>query len=116
MINQIIGDINTKIQFKIKNYITNYTLLLIEKGIEIDSEWSNYLEYGTTDRQVVELQNLGFSRATSLLLKEEFIDQFVYNEIGEIVEIKEEELKNALDSERFSEELHEISKILRWEK
>lgn len=65
---------------------------------------------------MVELQNLGFSGATSLLLKEEFIDQFVYNEIGEIVEIKEEELKNALDSERFSEELHEISKILRWEK
>ena len=116
LINQIIGDINTKIQFKIKNYITNYTLLLIEKGIEIDSEWSNYLEYGTTNRQVVELQNLGFSRATSLLLKEEFIDQFVFNEIGEIVEIKEEELKNALDSERFSEELYEISKILRWEK
>ena len=116
LINQIIGDINTKIQFKIKNYITNYTLLLVEKGIEIDSEWSNYLEYGTIDRQVVELQNLGFSRATSLLLKEEFIDQFVFNEIGEIVEIKEEELKNSLDSERFSEELHEISKILRWEK
>lgn len=116
LINQIIGDINTKIQFKIKNYIMNYVLLLIEKGIEIDSEWSNYLEYGTTDHQVLELQNLGFSRSTSMLLKQEFIEHFIFNESGEIEEIKEEELKNHLDTREFSEEFDEIREILRWEK
>lgn len=116
LINQIIRDINTKIQFKIKNYISNYVLLLIEKGIEIDSEWASYLEYGTTEKQVVELQNLGFSRTTSLFLNKNFIEQFIFNEMGEIIEIKEEELQKKLDVAEFSEEFHEISEILRWEK
>lgn len=64
IINNLMGDIDNVLRFKFEKYFNNYYLLLKQKFGEkkAGTNWAEYLEYGTTDRKVIELQNIGFSR------------------------------------------------------
>ena len=64
LINKLLGDIDMILRFKLEKYFNNYYLLLKEKLGEEKAgpNWAEFLEYGTTDRKIIELQNIGFSR------------------------------------------------------
>ncbi len=64
IINLVISDIDNILRFKLKNYFENYYTLLKEKfGVQnAGANWADYLEYGTTDNKVIELQNIGIAR------------------------------------------------------
>jgi hypothetical protein len=64
IINLVISDIDNVLRFKLKNYFENYYILLNEKfGVSnAGANWADYLEYGTTDNRVIELQNIGIAR------------------------------------------------------
>jgi len=112
LVNTIVSDIENVLRFKIKNYVSNYTLLINE--IEEDSsviDWSEYLEYGTTDKITIELQNLGFPRHLATLLKNKYIHFFII-ENNVITDFYAEELISAFDKERFYDEFIELSNIL----
>lgn len=74
VINELITDIDHIVRFKLKNYFDNYFLLLTEKLGEnyAGENWAEFLEYGTNDRRVMELQNIGFSRHLSLFLLDKY--------------------------------------------
>lgn len=64
VINLVISDIDNVLRFKLKNYFENYYMLLQEKfgALNAGANWADFLEYGTTDSKVIELQNVGIAR------------------------------------------------------
>lgn len=113
IINRIIGDIDTDLRFKIKNYMTNYYLLMCEKyGKENAGEdWSEFLEYGTTDRRNIELQNVGIPIYIAKIILEEY-NEFVTFEENILVDINREALLEKFDKEKYKNEYWELKSII----
>ena len=76
----MIFDIDNVLRFKIKNYVLNYYLIVCEKNGKktSGSNWAEYIEYGTTNSTVIELQNIGLPRHLSMMIDEEFSDYLVF--------------------------------------
>ncbi|EAD0597741.1 DEAD/DEAH box helicase [Listeria monocytogenes] len=114
LINNVIYDIENIMRFKVKNYVTNYSLLIETKyNAVLKYNWSDYLEYGTTDSAVIDLQNLGFPRHLATLLKKNYLDCFEI-EGDSIIDFFETELKNSFDRNEYPEEFLELQEILEW--
>ena len=113
VINDLIADIDNALRFKIKNYFSNYYLLVAEKnGVELaGADWSEYLEYGTTDKIIIDLQNVGFPRHIAMLIKERYEEVLVYDE-NELVEVQIEKLLGLLLENNHKQEHDEILDIL----
>jgi len=64
IINQVISDVDNLLRFKIKNYFENYYMILEERlgKKKAGVNWAEYLEYGTSDFKIIELQNIGLPR------------------------------------------------------
>jgi hypothetical protein len=87
VINELLKDIERIIRFKLKNYIINYLLLTKQD----ESNWQNFLEYGTSNKIVIELQKLGFNRQSSIELSK-FSNGYTLNDSNEIIKFSTEEL------------------------
>lgn len=113
VINDLIADIDNALRFKIKNYFSNYYLLVAEKnGVEVaGADWSEYLEYGTTDKIIIDLQNVGFPRHIAMLIKEKYEEVLVYDE-NELLEVQIEKLLGLLFENNHKQEHDEILDIL----
>ena len=113
MINDLIADIDNALRFKIKNYFSNYYLLVAEKnGVDVaGADWSEYLEYGTTDKIIIDLQNVGFPRHIAMLIKENYEEVLVYDE-NELVEVQIEKLLGLLLENNHKQEHDEVLDIL----
>ncbi|RUT40367.1 DEAD/DEAH box helicase [Paenibacillus anaericanus] len=118
IVNNVVSDIENLLRFKIKIYVKNYVDLLNikyqkdEETIDIPN-WDNYLEYGTTDLTIIELQNLGFQRHIASFLKNNYLDFFVM-ENGIITDFLENELKEQLQKSKYMQEYEEVSNTLGW--
>jgi hypothetical protein len=67
-------------------------------GEEIAGQnWAEFLEYGTTSKPVIELQNFGFSRGTSNYLLSKFSKLLSFDNEGRLIDIKEKDLLESLD-------------------
>ena len=113
VINDLIADIDNALRFKIKNYFSNYYLLVSGKnGVEIAGvDWSEYLEYGTTNKTVIDLQNLGFPRHIAMLIRENFEEVLVYEE-NELVSINTEKLLTSLLEGNHKQEYQEVLEVI----
>lgn len=75
--NSIIIECLTSIEdillFSISNYFTNFSeRYKVLKNINvIENDWSEYLDFGTNDRLVIELQKIGFSREVAKIIEKE---------------------------------------------
>jgi superfamily II DNA/RNA helicase len=113
VINDLIADIDNALRFKIKNYFSNYYLLVSGKnGVKAaGADWSEYLEYGTTNKTIIDLQNLGFPRHIAMLVKEKFEEVLVYEEDG-LVDINIEKLLGFLLEDNHKQEYQEILEVI----
>lgn len=113
VINDLIADIDNALRFKIKNYFSNYYLLVAGKnGVEVAGEdWSEYLEYGTTDKVIIDLQNVGFPRHIAMLIKENYENVLVYDD-NELTDVKTEKLLGLLLQDNHKQEHDELLDIL----
>lgn len=113
VINDLIADIDNALRFKIKNYFSNYYLLVAGKnGVEVAGEdWSEYLEYGTTDKVIIDLQNAGFPRHIAMLIKENYEDVLVYDD-NELTDVQTEKLLGLLLQDNHKQEHDEVLDIL----
>lgn len=118
VVNNTVSDIENVLRFKVKNYVSNYILLINEvkqkEGSPKSVDWSEYLEYGTTDNIIIELQNLGFPRHLAAFLKKNYIDYFIIED-NVITDFYENELNKSIDRKKHYEEYIEIAEILNWE-
>ncbi len=82
VINEIISNIDNILRFKLKNYFGNYYELLVERlGKDAaGTNWAEFLEYGTTDFRIIELQNIGIPRHLANYLLLNYAELFVFNE------------------------------------
>lgn len=109
VINNLISDIDSRLRYKIKNYFSNYFLLVSNKnGIEVaGKDWSQYLEYGTTDKTIIDLQNIGLSRHVAMIIKENYEDVLVYDD-QELANIDFKMLFQIIDKQKFKHEYNEL--------
>lgn len=116
LINDIVGDLENIVRFKIKNYISNYQAILKTKNISDKqmSNWESYIEYGTTDNTIIEIQNLGFPRNIAIFLKNNYIHAFKKDETGKLVDIDEMFLFNNVDREKFKFDFEELATFMNW--
>ncbi len=111
LINNIIEDIERKLRFTFEKYFAHYYTILTQLLGEENAgpNWAQFLEYGTQNRIVIALQNLGLSRHTAT---------YIYQHHRSSLEIENNKLKN-IDKERLllglnkeSMEYEEISAVL----
>ena len=112
IINNLISDIDNVLRFKIKNYFLNYHLIVSEKiGKEsAGTNWAEYVEYGTTDSVIIELQNIGIPRHLSMMIKDDYAEFLTFEE-GVLVDINAEALIENIDCDKYKDELEELRAI-----
>lgn len=113
IINNLISDIDNVLRFKIKNYFLNYYLIVSEKvgKQNAGANWAEYVEYGTTDSIIIELQNIGLPRHLSMVIKDDYID-FLTFEDGVLVDLDAKALIKNIDFEKYKDELEELKEVL----
>ena len=116
LINDVVGDLENVLRFKIKNYVSNYQALLKnkEEASQDTGDWENYIEYGTTDSKIIEIQNLGFPRNIAIFLKNNYLDAFIKNEKGMIYDIDEMFLLENIDKEKHRFDFEELVTFMNW--
>lgn len=116
LINDVVGDLENVLRFKIKNYVSNYQALLKnkEEASQDTGDWENYIEYGTTDSKIIEIQNLGFPRNIAIFLKNNYLDAFIKNEKGMIYDIDEMFLLENIDKEKHKFDFEELVSFMNW--
>lgn len=115
LINNLIKNLENNIKYKIKIYVSNYQSILRSCGIDLECDWEEYIDYGTTNPQIIDIQNLGFSRAIAIFLLDHYSSLFIRNKIGKIIDINDQELRRTIDKEKYSEEYKEINSLFEWE-
>ena len=116
LINDVVSDIENILRFKIKNYISNYQALLKNKensNINV-VDWESYIEYGTTDSKIIEIQNLGFPRNIAIFLRDKYLDAFEKNNMGIICNVDESYLKNNINRDKYKFEYEELALFMNW--
>lgn len=91
--------------FSISNYFTKFSeRYKVIKGIEtLDNDWAEYLDFGTNDKLVIELQKIGFSREIAKKLEKE--GSVMFTESGSLV-FSRDVLDT--DNEELLQELDEV--------
>ena len=105
LINDVVSDIENILRFKIKNYVSNYQALLKNKEENLSvnvADWESYIEYGTTNNEIIEIQNLGFSRNIAIFLLDKYLNAFKKNDMGIICDVDENYLKNNIDRDKYN--------------
>lgn len=116
LINNLINDLENNVKYSIKTYVSNYQSILESTNLGLVCDWAEYIDYGTTDSNIIEIQNLVFSRTIAIFLLDNCSSLFIRNDIGEIIDIDEEELRTNIDKEKYSEEYKELTILFEWEK
>lgn len=115
LINNLIKDLENVIKYKIKNYVINYQSILRSCEIDLECDWETYIDYGTTNTQIIDMQNLGFSRTMSMFLLERYKDLLIRNENGEITDVDDKKLRITINKEKYEEEYKELNILFGWE-
>ncbi len=112
IINDLIGDIDNVLRFKLEKYFNNYFLLIRHKFGEkkAGANWAEYLEYGTTDKKIIELQNIGFSRHLAKYILDNHEDCVSFNDEGVLEKIDSEKLLLTFD--KTTDEYKEYEEVV----
>ncbi|WP_313598237.1 DEAD/DEAH box helicase [Epilithonimonas vandammei] len=111
LIEEIIDDIEYVLRFLFEKYFNHYYQIVLKiKGEEKSGEnWATLLEYGTQNRIVIALQNLGLSRNTSIKIYQNHRDSLIMFD-NKLHSINKTKLLSAFNSNSI--EYDEIRKIL----
>ncbi len=112
LIEKIMTDIEYGIRFKLERYFHNYHLILqyvLGDNVNVGRDWSEFLEYGSTDYEMIELQNIGMSRELAKYIITNHNECIIFDDNNTLIEIKEQKL-NA-DFNKNSEEYGEYSEL-----
>lgn len=110
IIEQLMADIENGLRFRIEKYLLNYYLLCRFQLPELPGQnWAEQVEYGTSNKQSIELQDVGFSRSAASFLLKEYKKFLVFDADSSLISIDEENLlaKISADSDHY-EEIKEI--------
>lgn len=111
LIGEIISDIDKIIRFHFEKYFNHYFLVLrhILGESNIGENWATLLEYGTQNRIVIALQNLGLSRYTASIVYEKCLHALTIEE-GKLKGFNKVEILNTLKLNSL--EYDEVNELL----
>jgi hypothetical protein len=111
VINEIISNIDNILRFKLKNYFGNYYELLVGRlgKDEAGKNWGEFLEYGTTDFRVIELQNIGIPRHLANYLLQNYAENFEFD-CNVLISINRDGLLDKMD--KNSVEFKELIEVI----
>jgi superfamily II DNA/RNA helicase len=111
VINEIISNIDNILRFRLKNYFGNYYDLLVDKlgKDEAGMNWGDFLEYGTTDFKVIELQIIGIPRHLASYLLQNYAENFEFD-CNVLIAINRDGLLDKMD--KNSVEFKELIEII----
>lgn len=111
VINELISNIDNILRFKLRNYFGNYYELLSDKlGKDLAGKnWAEYLEYGTTDPLIIELQNIGIPRHLASYLLKHF-KQFFEFDSNVLIKIQKDRLLDSMDHKSI--EFRELLEVI----
>ncbi len=112
VINEVITNIENILRFKLKIYFENYYNILVEKlGKESAGvNWADYLEYGTSDKKIIELQNIGIPRHLSQYILKYHENCLYFDEQDNLDKINYQLLKDEFDKTKHEyKECEELS-------
>ncbi len=111
VVNEIISNVDNILRFKLKNYFGNYYEILVDRlGKDKAGEnWGEFLEYGTTDLRIIELQNFGIPRHLANYLLQHYKEFFEF-ENNILISVDREKLLDDMDSN--SVEFKELLEVL----
>jgi len=110
VINNLISDIDNFVRFKIRSYFENYNMLLKAclGSSAAGPNWAEFLEYGTTDSRIIELQNYGIPRHLAQFLIEHFESSMDFED-SSTVPFEKKKILELMDKK--SEEYRELSEL-----
>ena len=110
VINNLIYDIDNFLRFRVKNYLTNYELIVrYAKDVQIDS-WANYIEYGTSKPEIIALQELGLSRHLAMFVAQNYNKKFIIED-NEVIEFNVEAMIKNSNTEEYADEINELKEV-----
>lgn len=111
LIENIIDDIEYVLRFLFEKYFNHYYQIVEKiKGPENAGEnWATLLEYGTQNRIVIALQNIGVSRNTAIKIFKNYYNSLTIMD-GKLSSINKKQLLSSLNKD--SMEYDEINKVL----
>lgn len=110
VINNLIYDIDNFLRFRIKNYLSNYELLVTSVKGDVVASWSNYIEYGTSQPEIIALQDIGLSRHLAMFLFENHKDSFEIDG-NEVISFDLASILKSIDIKEFADEKAELEEI-----
>lgn len=113
IINDLVSDIENCLRYKIKYYFNNYYMIVSEKNGKdtAGDNWAEFLEYGTTDREIIDLQNIGLPRHMAVFIRNKFHGFLEYDGV-ELVNINISKIVELLKSENYNQDVSEMIKLL----
>lgn len=104
VVNEVISNIENILRFKLKIYFDNYYNILVEKLGEENAgvNWADYLEYGTSDQKIIELQNIGIPRHLAQYILKNHKNCLTFDDQGSLTKINYQSLEK-----EFNKEAHE---------
>lgn len=111
IINNIIEDIEKILRYNFEKYFNHYYLILTDIFGEENAgaNWAQFLEYGTQNRLIIALQNLGFSRHSSNYIFKNHKNCLII-ENGKLKKINKNKLLSNIDKKSI--EYDEIKSII----
>ncbi len=112
VVNEVITDIENILRFKLKIYFDNYYNILVEKLGEENAgvNWADYLEYGTSNQQIIELQNIGIPRHLSQYILKNHENCLTFDEQDNLSKINYQLLESEFDNTKHEyQECQELS-------
>jgi replicative superfamily II helicase len=111
IIERIIEDIEYILRFLLEKYFNHYYQILVKILGENNAgeNWATLLEYGTQNRIVISLQNIGFSRNTALKINQHYRNALTIQG-GKLQGIKKSLLMNSFRANSL--EYEEVRKVL----
>ena len=87
IINDLMNDIDYVLRYKLEKYFNNYYLILVEKLWEENAghNWAEFLEYWTSNKKLIELQNLWIDRHLAKFILENFNGYLEYDNFEKII-------------------------------
>lgn len=112
IINDVMKDIEEIVNYKFSMYFLRFSEAVIkvrgEKSLEND--WYEFVEYGTSNKSVIQLQKYGFLREQSLILLKPPFNRYIQLENGEDGELK---INTTILSASVDDELHKTLNTVR---
>lgn len=101
-INKLLGDIENLLRFRFIKYFNNYYLLLkhLLGESKAGSNWADFLEYGSTKKEIIELQNTGLPRHLATYIFEKHSDLIDFDKNSNLINIKSSILLDSIKNSK----------------